>query len=495
MFKGIQSRLVFSYIAVIGIALFIAVVALFLVAKPLQSRAEQLKLASTLSQIGNAINLATEKKGTPHLTLAQLSRRIGQNLPENLQDQVLIVGSHGQIIFDSQHQWEGQYFDLNSARARTILPVFRASKLFMGETTAPDGNSILFAAQPLGGEIPPRVYLALASPSPTNAVSLLSDLWIGFAIAGVVAFLISILLGWVIVKSLADPLKDIAMAAESVAKGDYSQQVPQTGPTEVKQVAIAFNSMTKQVQSGQQAMKDFVSNVSHDLKTPLTSIQGFSQALIDGTAHDEQSRRQAATIIHAEATRMRRMVDDLLDLARIDAGQISMRKQNIDLTLLLAVVLDSLVPQLEKKNITLTRQNLSLPVLLGDGDRLKQVFLNLMDNAIKYTPENGRIMILATCDEVPSNASTLIRQTNAKPEKTKFVKISIIDSGAGIPQEEIDRIFERFYRVDKSRVQEKGVGLGLAIAYHIVKAHDGYLEAKSIEGTGSTFTVWLPITS
>jgi signal transduction histidine kinase len=263
----------------------------------------------------------------------------------------------------------------------------------------------------------------------------------------------------------------------------------------VKQVAIAFNSMTKQVQSGQQAMKDFVSNVSHDLKTPLTSIQGFSQALIDGTAHDEQSRRQAATIIHTEAARMRRMVDDLLDLARIDAGQISMQKQNIDLTLLLAVVLDSLVPQLEKKNITLTRQISSLPILLGDGDRLKQVFLNLMDNAIKYTPENGQIMILATHDEVPPNASTLIRQTNTKSEKTKFVKISIIDSGAGIPQEEIDRIFERFYRVDKSRAQENGVGLGLAIAHNIVKAHDGYLEAKSIEGTGSTFTVWLPFTS
>lgn len=492
MFKGIQSRLVFSYIVVIGVALFISVLALFLVAKPLQSRAEQLKLASELSQIGGAINLAIEKTGGGRPNLALLSQRISQNMPETLQNQLLIIGNRGQIIFDSHDQWNGQQFDLRNTRARTILPVFRSSKLFTGETTAPNGSPIIFAAQPLGAETPPRAYLVLAAPSPANAVSLLRDLWIGFAIAGVVALLISILLGWIIVKSLADPLKNIALAAASVAQGDYSRQVPQTGPTEVKQVAVAFNSMTKQVQSGQQAMKDFVSNVSHDLKTPLTSIQGFSQALMDGTAHDEQSQKQAATIIHAEAARMRRMVDDLLDLARIDAGQISMQKQNIDLTLLLAVVLDSLVPQLEKKHINLTRQISTLPMLLGDGDRLKQVFLNLLDNAIKYTPQNGNITISATRDEVPSSASTIIRQDNTPSGMTRFVKIAIIDSGSGIPQDEVDRIFERFYRVDKSRVQEKGVGLGLAIAYNIVKAHGGYLEAKSIEGTGSTFTVWLP---
>ena len=268
--------------------------------------------------------------------------------------------------------------------------------------------------------------------------------------------------------------------------------MPENGPAEVQQVATAFNSMTRQVQSSQQAMKDFVSNVSHDLKTPLTSIQGFSQALLDGTAHDTAAREHAARIIFDEASRMRRLVDDLLDLARIDAGQVAVKAHPVDLNGLLAITLDSLAVQTAKKHITVENRLEALPQILGDGDRLKQVFTNILDNAIKYTPTGGKITISGGQDGVPPNASTVIRRRGQSSAK-KFAKIAISDTGAGIPPQDLPRIFERFYQVEKSRKGHTGTGLGLAIAYNIVKAHGGHIEAASRPGHGTTFTIWLPV--
>jgi len=233
-----------------------------------------------------------------------------------------------------------------------------------------------------------------------------------------------------------------------------------------------------------------VANVSHELKTPLTSIQGFSQALLDGTAGDEQARGRAAAIIHEEAGRMRRLVDELLDLARLEAGQVILAREAVDVPDLLRACAARYASVADQAGIAVEVQMAeSLPPVVGDPDRLGQVFGNLVDNAIKHSTGatgGGRVAL------------------NAQQQDSSVV-CSVTDSGPGIPADDLPRVFERFYQVDKSRArrsgvsdssgQARGAGLGLAIAKEIVQAHGGRIAVESVEGLGTRFTVYLPALS
>jgi HAMP domain-containing protein len=160
--------------------------------------------------------------------------------------------------------------------------------------------------------------------------------------AGTVALALSIGLAYVISRSVSAPLRQISDAAKAVAVGDFDHQVQPSGPDEVQSLALAFDKMTRRVKASHQAQRDFVANVSHELKTPLTSIQGFAQALMDGTASDDDARMKAAGIIHEESDRLRRLVDDLLDLARLDAEQVVFMRRPVDLNALIQRVVDGL---------------------------------------------------------------------------------------------------------------------------------------------------------
>ncbi len=233
--------------------------------------------------------------------------------------------------------------------------------------------------------------------------------------------------------------------------------------------------MVERVRSTQQGQRDFVANVSHEMKTPLTSIQGFAQAILDGTASDSQAQQHAASVIHEESGRLTRLVDDLLDLARLDAGQVTFAHAEVDLNALVARVIDRLSLRAGEKSIQLENGVRGLPAITGDGDRLAQVLTNLIDNAIKHTPVGGRVTIRGE-------------------GRGDQVRVHVEDSGPGIPPDELPRIFERFYQVDKARRggEGRGSGLGLAISREIVQAHGGRLEAASAPGRGSRFTVTLP---
>ncbi len=183
--------------------------------------------------------------------------------------------------------------------------------------------------------------------------------------AGVVALLLGIMLAVWIASSVARPLSNMATAAEAIAQGDYDQQLPLQGPEEVRRVAGSFNSMSAQVKMTRQAQRDFVANVSHDLKTPITSIQGWSQALLDGTANSEQQQRQATQIIHDETSRMSRLVDQLLDLARIESGQLELKRQQIDLCQIASDVHRNLLVQAQEQGIHFTLNANARPAYFG----------------------------------------------------------------------------------------------------------------------------------
>ena len=302
---------------------------------------------------------------------------------------------------------------------------------------------------------------------------------------------LAVILSRRLARSMADPLQSIAQAAEAVSIGDFDQIVVDKGPEEMKQVSQSVNSMVQHVQANQNAMRDFVANASHELKTPLTSIQGFAQALKDDAADDITSRQRAAEIIHSEATRMRRLIDDLLDLARIEAGQIIIGKSPVDITAILNLTLNSLSAQAESSRVTLRPKYDLLPNVVGDGDRLAQVLLNLIDNAIKHTPAGGSVTVQAEAVVRPP-FKTRYSPADEIQTARQYVRIYIIDTGPGIEPADLPRIFERLYQVDKSRKRGQGMGLGLAIAYNIVQVHGGDITVESKLGQGTRFTVWLP---
>jgi two-component system sensor histidine kinase ResE len=243
-------------------------------------------------------------------------------------------------------------------------------------------------------------------------------------------------------------------------------------------MAGSFNAMATQVSAARQAQRNLVANVSHDLKTPLTAIRGWSQALLDGTATNPEQRQRAAAVIHEEVGRMERLVGQLLDLARIESGQLVLNRQPVELPELLDGLYRSLVLHAEERQITLTRDLQVVPPVSGDPDRLAQIVTNLLDNALTHTPAGGRVHL------------------SLRPHGPEAVEIAVQDTGMGIPAAELERIFDRFYQVDKSRArldEQSGSGLGLAIVKELVEAHGGQIVARSQVGQGTIFTVRLPV--
>ncbi len=240
--------------------------------------------------------------------------------------------------------------------------------------------------------------------------------------------------------------------------------------SEWKGVVVVFHDITE-LKRLEQMRKDFVANVSHELKTPITSIKGFSETLLDGAMKDEKTLEYFLSIILKESDRLQELIQELLDLSKMEQQGFQLNYQPVNIVEILNEIMVLLGGKAENKDIKLSLTSGHQPMVEGDSYRLKQVFLNLISNGITYTPSGGKVLI-----EV------------SELEDTIQVKIS--DTGIGIEKDEIPRIFERFYRVDKARSRNSGgTGLGLAIVKHLVEAHHGTLAVNSKVGEGTTFIV------
>ena len=330
----------------------------------------------------------------------------------------------------------------------------------------------VLVARPAG---PPGWYVVFAKQRTTPSEYLRENFLTPLTRAAAVGIALSVVMALLITQWVTRPLQRVSQAAGAIAQGDFDHTVPITGPTEVRSLARSFNNMIARVKTSQLTLRDFVANVSHELKTPLTSIQGFSTAILDGTASDPDAIRRAASVINEEVERMRRLVEGLLDLARLDVGQAALHRLPTDLAAVLRSIADKFSLRAAEKQITLRAEIDALPTVIADADRLAQVFTNLLDNAITHTPAGGRVTVAARANTGSGG-----------------VAITVTDSGGGIPADDLPRIFERFYRVDKSRAAGKGYGLGLAISKEIIQAHKGTITAESVQGLGTKFTVQLP---
>jgi two-component system phosphate regulon sensor histidine kinase PhoR len=221
---------------------------------------------------------------------------------------------------------------------------------------------------------------------------------------------------------------------------------------------------------------EFVANVSHELRTPLTSIRGYLETLLDGAVEDPTAARHFLGIMNKETERLTRLVEDLLELSRLESRQVITRWRQVQIKDNIEQVISFFEPRAREKNLTmLTELPSKIPCVKGDPDMLTQVLINLVDNAIKYTPAGGRVVI-----------KVLVHMS--------AIKVMVEDTGIGIPPESLPRLFERFYRVDKARSRELGgTGVGLAIVKHIIRAHGGQTFIESAVGKGSTFAFTLPV--
>ena len=279
--------------------------------------------------------------------------------------------------------------------------------------------------------------------------------------ASVVAVLASLGLALVLARMLSRPLEEIGAAARRIADGDYAARVPREGPEELASLADSFNQMAESLEEQERMRRDFIANAAHELRTPLTNLQGYLEALRDGVIVADQATYES---LHEEVDRLVRLSRSLDALAEGDAATDPPRLVELDLAAAVRTALDLATPAIERAGLKLvTEVPDSLPAR-ADMDGLSQVLANLLSNAVRYTPAGGTITVRA--ERRPAD-----------------LLVSVSNTGEGIPPEDLDRVFERFYRVEKSRDRARGgAGIGLAIVKQLVEAGGGRVGAESRDG-------------
>ncbi len=455
MFSSLRSRLWFSYAFVIVTALIVVaiVLILYLASNPVLYRQTETRLKAAQEILGAQPAILTQTQPVDRLT--PITQAFGVR--------VLLFAKNGALVRDTA-----------STEAAISLPM--APLIPRAAPTIRDfsGKVWLYSLK----QLPDGEWLMVAAVRPKVAVLavLTDELLVPLAEGGLIALLLSLIVAFAIARWVADPLQQIIATSRTIP-AESVKPVPEGGPGEVRELTRSFNAMLARVVSTQNSQRDFVANVSHELKTPLTSIQGFAQAILDGTADTPEVRQQAAQVIYNEAGRMHRMALDLLDLARLDSGTADLKMASVNMAALLNGVMEKFSPMASKAGVNLQLDLANdLPLLNGDGDRLAQVFTNLVDNALKFTPHGGTIAVRAVHDRGE-------------------VQVSVSDTGEGIPADAIPHIFDRFYQADTARAggEKHGAGLGLAIVHDFVVAHGGRISVRSARGRGTAFIVHLPL--
>lgn len=295
-----------------------------------------------------------------------------------------------------------------------------------------------------------------------------------FLLAAVAAFMVSFCIVWTFSYKLAKPLREMAIATKRFGEGDFSVRVPVESQDEIGELASAFNQMAETLAAGESMRRNFIANTSHELKTPMTTIAGFVDGILDGTIPEEK-RNHYLKIVSQEVKRLSRLVKTMLDLSKIDSGEMKLRLTRFDLSNTVFVTLLSFEKAIEDKKIEIRGLETASSLFVdGDPDMIHQVLYNLLENAVKFTNVEGYIDIR-------------LAETNDR------VTVTIKNSGPGIPADEVAMIFDRFYKTDKSRSQDKnGMGLGLYIVRTIIRLHGGEISVSSVENEFCQFEFWLP---
>ncbi len=436
--------------------------------------------------ISVAIIFITARWNTRAEFIRFISDQNRSNIISNLSDYYSKNGSWdgAEIVFAQQDRQQPGNLGPNPAQNHTLpfTPFTLTDE--SGNTLVPNarykvGDQVpqndLAAGQPItqnGKVIGVLVPMSIPFQGRPREVEFINRTNLSLLYGALIGAVIALLLGIFLSRTFTRPLRELTIATHAVSEGDLSQQVPVRSNDELGELAKAFNKMSTELARSINARKQMTADIAHELRTPLSLILGHAEAVHDGVLSPTLDNFE---IIREEAARLEHLVNDLRTLSLADAGELTITLQTIEPERLLQEVASLYQYQTQKKNIKLELDIASpLSTIEVDPGRMTQVLTNILDNATRHTPEDGKIILSAK-------------------QMGDQVEISVQDSGPGLPAEDIDRIFERFYRADSSRQREDGgSGLGLAIAKSIVQAHNGQLSAESEAGKGLKIKIMLP---
>lgn len=297
-------------------------------------------------------------------------------------------------------------------------------------------------------------------------------LYIIFIGIGLLLLTFTVVSGLYFINSIVKPIRQVSALAKKIAQGDFETNINIKSNNEIGELCDSINFMAAELKSADTMKNDFISSVSHELRTPLTAIRGWGETAKMSIGTDEEIVAKGLDVVLRESERLSSLVEELLDFSRMQTGRLSLNMRVFTLSDVLCEVVDIYLELANQQKITL---NFPVPkidaVIFGDRDRIKQVFINVIDNAVKYTESGGQVLV-------------------EQYEEDGVVRISVKDTGVGIPEQDIDRVKEKFFKSNKT---VRGSGIGLAVADEIIKQHKGLLFVESTEGIGTTVTIALPI--
>ncbi len=380
--------------------------------------------------------------------------------------QVQILDSDGNVLMDS----------IGAAHTETTIrtaDVIRALKGNMGTwigSVQYDTEPVIAVSHPLkvDGEIV-GVLRFISSLRETNLI--IKKIYKMLILIGIGVIVISGIVSLFLANTIVQPLKEVTQVAEKMADGQLKVRSVKRFDDEIGKLSDTLNYMAEELIRKEQLKNDFISSISHELRTPLTSIKGWAITLKSDELKDKELLIDGLNIIEKESDRLSDMVEDLLDFSRLLSGRITVEKEQVDIVESIKLVSKQFRPKAEEKNIQFAvNYDSNLPNIIADENRIKQVLVNLLDNAFKFTQEGGKVILKATTVE-------------------DYLVIEVIDNGPGIPEEDIPFIKEKFYRGKNSKSH---TGLGLSICDEIVKLHGGSMEIRSKVGEGTAVIVSLP---
>lgn len=362
-----------------------------------------------------------------------------------------------------------QIRDESFIRQEDLRLLYEGQHLFR-EFGASDGQRYFVSARPIQGEST-AVYVLSSMKSMEESLERVRGY---LALSGLGAFLLALGFTYVVSQLLSRPLVQMEQATRRIAKGNLETRVPVRSSDEIGNLGEAINDLARDLQHFRDTRQEFFANISHELRTPITYLEGYAKVLTDGLYDSEEERDRYLQIIHQESLRLNRLIHDLFELSKMEEGKINLTLEWVDPDELVENCVQKVQLKAREKGLSLFIEKREVPLIYADGLRMEQVVLNILENAIRYTEEGAiRIRFLH------------------EPRKVQMI---LEDTGRGIPADELPYIFERFYRVEKSRSREfGGTGLGLAIVKKLVELQGGTVEVFSEPSVGTRFVMTFPV--
>ncbi len=473
MFKGITKRWMLNTLSVIlTIIISIVVCLIFVVTYLFQSSVEQ-SLSSTSSELSLVFSGYTSDSST---SFSSAARDYVENFKKKEQMEVMVINSAGRVVMTSTGfipSDDTMLTDFEQAVQSKEGYAFWNGKLSSGERAMSETRIITNNNGTVVGAV-----RYIVSMDPVNSrILLISGIIIALGLAIIALVILS---GLMFIRSIVKPIRRLSLTAAQIAQGDFSasEKIEHKYDDEIGDLCDAVSDMAKDLQTTEQMKNDFISRVSHELRTPLTAIKGWAETmqLSERGKLDRRTFDRGMGVIIKESSRLTSIVEELLDFSRIQSGRMVLMNEKLDIL----AEFDETVYMLkeravkEGKHLLYDEPEAVYPPVYGDRNRLKQVFLNILDNALKYTPRGG----------------VVAAQVIYSKDEPDIIKIVITDSGCGISAEDLPKVKEKFYKANQS---VRGSGIGLAVADEIMNLHNGSLEIESGEGVGTTVTLTFPI--